>query len=294
MPEKYNGTSPAYHKWRTDRQQLAEQQSVNAQQLIGIPSRVDGNTERTALIDLCERVQHHGFAVYEWQDQPVEIASQVRQLHLYLQLTHHDDGVVNDQEHLALLQDASGTPRGRFIPYTSRAMGWHTDGYYNDQTQTLRCFTLHCIQQAASGGCLTLMDYELLYIALIDEDPELISLLCHPEAMTLPANKDDIGHDRPDRHASVFYWHGDGSLGARFTTRTKNIQWRTEETRQAAERAAAVLNELSHWQQTVRLQSGQGVITRNILHRREAFTDDTNCEPRQMLRGRYLQLPTTA
>jgi len=85
--------------------------------------------------------------------------------------------------------------------------------------------------------------------------------------MTLPANKDDVGHDRPDRHAAVFCSNTDDTLGTRFTTRTKNIRWRTEETKAAAERSSEILAELAHWQHTTRLHSGQGLITRNILPR---------------------------
>lgn len=243
---------------------------------------------------ICREVRDHGYSLYQWTEAPDNVDSAVEQLHRQLSLTEHDAGVLQNGAGLSLLQDLSGTASGRFVPYTARAMGWHTDGYYNDPAQALRCFTLHCIHPAASGGTLTVVDPELLLIALYDDDPGLVTHLCHPLCMTLPANKDDVGHNRPDRHVPVLFRHTDGSFGMRFTTRTQHINWYSADTRVAAERLAELIDHCAHWHHSVRLNSGEGIITRNILHRRDAFTDDSALPARQMLRGRYLQQPTVA
>jgi len=289
LTQQFDGNSIQYRQWKADRLELQNKQSSLDREPISLTST--SNCNPVVLSRLCDEVKKYGYALYEWNDTPADVAAAVEKLHSQLALTQHDAGVVTDSGSLALLKDLSGSARGKFIPYTSKAMSWHTDGYYNDQTQSLRCFTLHCISPAAKGGSLSLIDYELLFIALYDEAPDLITLLSHPNAMTLPANKDRLGHDRPDRHAPVFFCYPDGSLGARFTTRTKNIQWRNTQTKAAAEQATEVLNKLTDWHQTRCLQSGQGIITRNILHSRGAFVDDPSNPPRQMLRGRYLQLP---
>lgn len=291
LPAKFNGTSSDYQKWKNERLQLADQFQAHTAAKIIAPTLECAATP-AVLEQICKQVRDHGYALYEWAETPEDVTASVSKLHQQLALTQHDQGVVSDAAGLSLLTDLTGSPRGKFIPYTSRAMGWHTDGYYNDQMQILRCFTLHCISPAAAGGALSLLDNELLFIALMNENSEIVELLSHPEAMTLPANKDDVGHNRPDRYASVFFSHSDGTLGTRFTTRTKNIEWRTKDTKDAAGRAVEILAELSQWHHTLRLESGQGLITRNILHKREAFTDDSKIAPRQMLRGRYLQLPS--
>jgi len=171
-------------------------------------------------------------------------------------------------------------------------MNWHTDGYYNAPASAIRCFNLHCVQPAACGGELVLMDPELLLIALYDHDPELVEILSHPSAMTLPANRDDTGHDRPDVSVPLLFAHADRSLGMRFTTRSEHIRWRTPETQQAAAVAIQLLNNSSAWHTIIRLDTDQGLVTRNVLHKRSAFTDSANGPGRQMLRGRYHQRPS--
>jgi len=299
LPDRFDGKSLEYQTWKTKRLQLADQH--REAEIINLAAADKTSADNTALGKICNLVRDHGFAIYQFfndhqfndgsEEATVSaITDSVQKLHACLSLTQADQGVVSDNG-LSLLKDMSGSERGKFIPYSSKAMGWHTDGYYNDQTQTLRCFTLHCISPAASGGTLSLIDNELFFIALCDQNPELIELLSHPQAMTLPANKDNLGHDRPDRHAAVFFCQQDGSLGTRYTARTKNIIWRTTDTQAAAEQANEILGGLTEHHHHIRLQKRQGMITRNILHRREAFTDNTGQAPRQILRGRYLQLP---
>jgi len=46
--------------------------------------------------------------------------------------------------------------RQAYIPYTDRAIKWHTDGYYNPPERQIRSMVLHCAQSAGKGG-----DYKL-------------------------------------------------------------------------------------------------------------------------------------
>lgn len=285
LPARFDGQSADYQQWRDHRLQLA---STTAPPVILSPKLTQAQDER--LKQLCNDVHSHGYAVYQWSEPSENTNRDLTALHEKLSLHSYDKGVVHDDNGLSLLTDLSGTSQGRFIPYTPRAMSWHTDGYYNTMDQSLGCFTLHCINPAHSGGALTLLDHQLILIALYDKNPQWVALLSHPQAMTLPANTDDVGHDRPDRHSPVLFIRSDGSPGAHFTTRTKNIEWRNPETLAAAQAMKALIDESSHWHQTLTLSAGQGVITRNILHRREAYTDDPDT-PRKMLRGRYLQSP---
>ncbi|MBX2884109.1 MAG: TauD/TfdA family dioxygenase [Granulosicoccus sp.] len=253
------------------------------------------DTEKAAadLTRLCEKVQLYGYAVYEWDHIPEDVPERVSALLQALSLRNSDSGVLQDANGLSLLQDLSGSPQGRFPPYQSTPLKWHTDGYYNDQQEAVRSFTLHCIEPAAQGGALRLMDDSLLVWALMHDDPELIRLLAHPQAMTLPANSDTEGHDRPDRHVAMISPQVDGELSMRFTMRARNIRWRCSATQAAAERAAELIALNSDWHARVRLKRGQGIITRNILHTREAFSDHREQPSRQMLRGRFRQLPVS-
>ena len=42
--------------------------------------------------------------------------------------------------------------RSRYIPYTNRALNWHTDGYYNPTGSRIDAFSLYCVNQAGQGG----------------------------------------------------------------------------------------------------------------------------------------------
>ena len=263
-----------------------------------LPSVLHTQTNRTTLLQLCQAVNDTGFALYEWNDSPADVPGAVLKLLQALSLRDSDSGVIRELGELSLLQDLSGTPKGRFPPYQSKAMNWHTDGYYNAAAETIRCFTLHCVEPAAEGGALLLMDDTYLVLALLRDDPLLVALLSHPEAMTLPQNADTDGHDRPARTTPLIQQHADGSLSMRFTTRSKNISWRCSETQAAAQRATELIDNHHKWQTRLTLKKGQGIITRNILHAREPFVDspvagNAQCK-RQMLRGRFTNLPTPA
>ncbi|MEM7257629.1 MAG: TauD/TfdA family dioxygenase [Pseudomonadota bacterium] len=286
FPQQFDGQSAEYLLWREHRLQ----QQNTAPALTMLSPRLDQAEDLPALQSLCRTVRNVGFAVYQWSQPSDDASRDVMLLHDALSLRSFDTGVVHDDDGLSLLTDLSGTSQGRFIPYTKRAMGWHTDGYYNTMEQSLHCFTIHCISPAHSGGALTLLDNQLMLIALFDTNPELVTLLSHPQAMMLPANRDELGHDRPARYSPVLFIRADGTPGAHFTTRTKNIEWRSSDTLDAALRMKKLIDQHPRWHHTVTLQCGQGVITRNVLHRREAYTDHPDA-PRKMLRGRYLHSP---
>jgi len=287
IPGQFDGRSAGYRQWRDARLNL-QQEADNT--LVPLSPLLRGTSDTEGLTELCRQVREYGFAIYQWSRPSDDPDQDAVALHTKLSLQSIDRGVVTEDSGLSLLTDMAGTSQGRFIPYTTKAMGWHTDGYYNTMDQSLNCFTLHCIRPAQSGGTLTLLDHQLVLIALFDEDPELVELLSHPEAMMLPANRDDIGHDRPERYSPVLFPRSDGTPGAHFTTRTTHIQWRTPETLDAAKQMKAVIEDHNDWHHPVRLEAGQGVITRNVLHKREAYTDNPET-PRKMLRGRYLQSP---
>lgn len=266
---------------------------------IGIPSSNGKQQNGNGLANLCDQVQKSGFAVYSLintsslGNTASNTDSVVSLLHA-LNLRDSDSGVIRGSDQLSLLHDASGTPKGRFPPYQPSTMNWHTDGYYNANEETIRCFSLHCLHPAATGGALRLMDDAFLILALLHDNPESLRLLAHPEAMTLPQNKDAQGHDRPDRTVPMIQQHMDGNLSIRFTTRRQNIRWRCEATKSAAVRANQLIDSNEHWHCRVKLEQNQGVITRNILHSREAFNDAPGQPKRQMLRGRFTSIPVPA
>lgn len=188
-----------------------------------------------------------------------------------------DDGITP----LAVHRDGT---RARYIPYTERPIAWHTDGYYNPPDRTVRALLLHCASPAAAGGANRLMDPEMLYILLRDQDAELIRLLMAPDAMTIPGN-DEEGMQRPATVGPVFAVDAGGHLHMRYTARSRNVEW-SEAARPAAEAIKRVLEAPSPHIVAYVLQAGQGLIGNNPLHTREPFTDDP-ARPRLLYRARY-------
>ena len=295
LSDLYNGQAQLVAHWTlaAEARLVACESNDGAEPIVfSTTPRREENAEEKRL--LCAAVQRKGFCVYEWQQAPPDPTQSVVTLLRSLSLHVGDGGVIRDAGELSLLQDCSGTPKGRFPPYQRNVIHWHTDGYYNALDNTVRCFTLHCVESATSGGALVLLDDTVVLYALLQHDAELFSLLAHPEAMTLPRNKDNLGHNRPDRHVPVIQKNHDSSLSLRFTTRTQNIQWRCAQTKSAALQLGELITNNTHWHHRVLLKQNQGIVTRNVIHMREPYEDAVGAAKRQMLRGRFNNLPTPA
>jgi hypothetical protein len=179
--------------------------------------------------------------------------------------------------------------RREFIPYTDKPIKWHTDGYYNVPERTIRGLMLHCVQSAASGGENQLLDHEIAYIALRDENPEFIRALFQPDAMTIPPRFDEDGVARAAQPGPVFSVNADGTLHMRYTARTVSIAWREDATTRAAVAALArLLAAPTPWTLHGRLEPGMGLVSNNALHDRSGFAE--TAEKRRLLyRARYYE-----
>ena len=77
----------------------------------------------------------------------------------------------------------------------------------------------------------------------------------------------------------------------RYTSRPGNIVWKDGTAIQPALAAIRDLLDSNEYTVKLRLQAGQGVICRNILHRREAFDQNEAQSPRLFYRARYTDAP---
>ncbi|MDO8350952.1 MAG: TauD/TfdA family dioxygenase [Gallionella sp.] len=178
--------------------------------------------------------------------------------------------------------------RHAYIPYTDRAIKWHTDGYYNLPERQIRGMVLHCAQSAGIGGENRVMDHEIAYLMLRDANADYIHALSAPDAMTIPARIDEFDGVRAAQSGPVFSQDNAGNLHMRYTARTRSIEWKQDATTLAAvallERLLATESQHIH---QLKLESGMGLLCNNVLHDRSAFTDDQN-SPRLLYRARYL------
>ncbi len=178
--------------------------------------------------------------------------------------------------------------RQHYIPYTNRAINWHTDGYYNLASKQIHALNLHVVQQAATGGENALMDHEIAYILLRDKNPDYIRALMGPRVMTIPARIDEGGTvARQEEPGPVFSIMPSGDLHMRYTIRVNNVIWSEDPlTQEALAYLQDILNNDSPYIYRGRLESGMGLVSNNVLHDRAAFTDDAT-HKRHYYRARY-------
>ena len=200
-----------------------------------------------------------------------------------------DRHLLADQSGITALSAAADGRRRHYIPYSNQGLSWHSDGYYNAASRRVRAVVLHCARAAASGGENALLDPEIAYIHLRDADPAYIAALTHPEAMTIPANREGGVEVRPAVTGPVFSVDGEsGALHMRYTAGARNIVWRDDPATGAARACLEAL--LADPQGPVircRLSPGQGIIGNNVLHDRTAFRDGET-GPRLVYRARFL------
>jgi alpha-ketoglutarate-dependent taurine dioxygenase len=174
-----------------------------------------------------------------------------------------------------------------YIPYSNKGINWHTDGYYNLLSKQIFSMLLHCVRPAKEGGENRLMDHEIAYMLLREQNPQFIRALMHPSAMTIPKNVIDGELIRPDRSGPVFMLTPQGRLHMRYTARARNVIWHDDLLTQDARQALReIFEQQNDYLFEAKLQSGQGLICNNLLHTRMPFKDAKD-SPRLLYRGRY-------
>ena len=239
--------------------------------------------ERDAVAEQCERFN---FALYRF----ARAGSDPDALSAFataMGLQRRDLTLGADRRGIAPVRAARDTRGPEMIPFTSRALNWHTDGYYNAPGRSVQAVVMHCAAPAASGGETTLLDPDLVLAAMHEQDSSLVGALAHPCAMTIPAHEVDGKVLRPDHTGPVFRFLDDPPrLHMRYTMRTRSIHWRpTSATARAVASLKETIASLSTHYVQVRFEAGEGVICNNVLHRRSAFVDD-DCSRRTLLRIR--------
>ena len=225
-----------------------------------------------------EALRHHcdinNFALYRLSHPEAADKLAIRSMAKQVGMLDLDQNLCADNDSISSLQVMSmGRAKG-YIPYTTNALNWHTDGYYNPFHLHIRSFLLHCIQKAFAGGENMLINHELIYITLYDKDPALITALSQHEALTIPANIENGVEVRAAQTGPVFYRDElTNALQMRYTARSKSIQWKQDK---ILLKAISMIEELltqSEFVLNYTLRPGEGLICNNILHGRSAFTN---------------------
>ncbi len=188
-------------------------------------------------------------------------------------LARFDRHLCTGEDGITEITVVEGGLRGGYVPYSDKPLSWHTDGYYNKPDEQVRGILLHCRRAAEEGGVSELLDHEIAYIRLRDENPDFIRALMEKDVLTIPANEGDGAVIREAQTGPVFSIIN-GRLHMRYTDRKRYVEWKDDPLVVAARAFLKSVLEnpgehLFRW----RLTPGQGLICNNVLHRRTGFSD---------------------
>jgi hypothetical protein len=292
----------AYSAWREAKLRDYPQNAGDLVVEIANPKSLTA-AEHTALLERCRKAN---MAVYAGPDmgQDKDIP---RLMGRQFGLERLDANLMADEDDVTTLTVAeNGEKKGEFIPYTDRPIRWHTDGYYNRPERSILGMILHCASPAAQGGGNDLLDHEILYLMLRDENPDHIRALMQEDAMSIPPRYEETvltptlsqGERRqtpvPSRLIArdsetgpVFSTLPGGQLHMRYTARTRSIAWKQDGATPGA--VAAIERLLAQdlpWIFRHRMEAGMGLLCNNVLHDRTGFVD-TPEQKRVMFRARF-------
>jgi len=286
---------------------LANDQAYQAwceQKLIKYPRSIDElvveienpneprQSELDAIRNCCDKAN---MAVYKSCHPEADYIHQrqiVRNIGNLIGLKNLDVNIRADDEGISALHVATTEKHHEYIPYSNRSINWHTDGYYNDVNSKIGAMILHCVSPAASGGENALVDHEILYLLMRNENPAYIEALMQSDVMTIPANIENGVELRAAQSGPVFSIDPQsGNLHMRYTARTRSIEWKDNGlVHEAVEFIKTFLNSDSPYIFHHRLSAGEGIVCNNVLHNRSAFEDDAEKnQERLIFRGRFYE-----
>jgi alpha-ketoglutarate-dependent taurine dioxygenase len=205
-----------------------------------------------------------------------------------LGLVDFDPHLCVEGDGLVVIEDTNAPKKGGYVPYSNKALNWHTDGYNNQMDALVGSFSLYCIQPAAEGGENRWIDPEMLYIHFRELNPSIISALSQPKTLTIPERREDNQIVREVSIGPVFFIDEISQKPKmRFTQRKKNIIWlESVEIADALCELNNFLSGVSEMHHQYKLAAGEGIVCNNVIHNRSAFIDSVQ-QKRKLLRGRY-------
>lgn len=286
MPGPFDlADAAAYQTWRARKLSAYPKQVADLIVAVVDPRHLSAD-ERAAILDRCRRANMAIYASAAHTEADKDLPRRMGEQFGLVQLDHN---LLADEDAISTLTVAeeSGAQRADFIPYTNKPIRWHSDGYYNPPERRICGMILHCVQDAERGGENRLLDHEIAYILLRDENPEHIRALSAPDVMTIPPRMEGDTEARAAESGPVFSLLPNGALHMRYTARTKSIVWKdTPETRAAVAALERILASDSPYILQARLKPGMGLICNNVLHDRTGFSDSP-AHKRIVYRARY-------
>jgi len=191
-------------------------------------------------------------------------------------LSGHDRNWLADDTGLTSLTVREDGIRQHYIPYTNRAINWHTDGYYNPPDR-------HVHQSRHQ------LAHRWLLQPAGQANPGPVAARGATCRLGIPARITNGKIARREETGPVFRITPEGNLHMRYTIRLNNVIWADDPlTHEAVAALEAILNSDTPYILRGLLEPGMGLVSNNVLHDRAAFTDDA-VHKRHYYRARYYQ-----
>lgn len=242
--------------------------------------------EHQALLDICKKTN---MVVYR-SARALASKNQLKAVCSDFGLSHLDKNMYADDDGISALKVTEEKRQFDYIPYSDKPIRWHTDGYYNKLDNSISAMVLHCENPSQAGGENQLLDHEIVYILMRDENPRYISALMRLDAMTIPPNIEQGVEIRPAQSGPVFSINPNtGDLHMRYTARTKSIEWnQNSDVLEAVSFLEHLLSSDMPYIYRYRLLANEGVLSNNVLHGRSKIQNGTDQDQqRTMYRARY-------
>lgn len=275
-----------YQRWR--KYKLSHYPLKPEEHIFNVDNALQPTTDE--INRLKQSVRKTNMAFYRLSEPNTGNKKHVHTLAKALGLKQLDHNICADADDLTSLSVTEHKNQHDYIPYTNKKLSWHTDGYYNLPENQVHAILLHCATPAMEGGESLVMDHEIAYILLRDENPAYIHALMQNDVMSIPPNIFNGEVIRDTSTGPVFSTTSAGNLHMRYSARLRNIKWQESKLVQEACEFLQTLWKKEDSEYIIRytLEAGEGIICNNVLHRRTAFTDAPDSANKRLLfRGRY-------
>ena len=234
------------------------------------------NTQQIKEIkNICHKTN---MAIYEAPEEIIEDKNIALNMGNSIGLKDIERSLTTEEDGVSELSIENSGIKSNYIPYSNKPLGWHTDGCYNDTNHLINGFLLHCVRAAEDGGENFLLDPDIAYILLRDENSEFIDGLMLPDTLTIPPNikNNTIVRKQQSGPALSFLSQNNilnyQALHLRYTGRKTHVIWKDDvRTIGALDFLEKTLQSNCPYIFRVKLKPGSGLIGNNILHNRTKF-----------------------
>ena len=260
-------TAEDYKRWKDNKLATFTKNLDELTVQITSPNAIS-KPEKSMVISLLE---NHNIVFFHIDRVKQTDKSTIKNFASQIGLSNYELDSQSDEDGLTEIKDIKTTEKlSEYVPYTTKELNWHTDGYYTDQKNSVLSWLLFCKTSAESGGINKYLDHEIAYILFNNKSKRLEDLMLN-DTCCIPENSIT---NRKEVFNPVFMFKNK-RLHMKFSMRKKNIIW-NKNSLQAIDVLKSIIKDSSQYHITKKLDTGMGVITNNVIHMRTAFTNSRN------------------